>query len=97
MLCAYSPFHGPDEKELFKAIVENPVEYPRSMSSLVKSLLNGLLERDPEKRLGGVNVNKDESSIRSHPFFAETNWEKVENCQIEPPFKPKVVSSLQSY
>ncbi len=29
--------------------------------------------------------------IRSHPFFWEIDWDKLDNKQLEPPFKPHVV------
>lgn len=89
MLSAYSPFHGADEKELFSNIINCPVDYPRFLSPSVKSLLNGLFERDPEKRYGGKQQSEN---IRLHPFFFEVNWEKLERGEVEPPFKPRVVS-----
>ena len=45
-----------------------------------------LFERDPTRRLGIVG------NIRLHPFFKTINWPALERREIEPPFKPKVVS-----
>lgn len=90
MLCAYSPFHGSTEKELFSNITNAPVIYPSFLSHTVRSLFSGLLERDPEKRFGG----RQGDNIRLHPFFADISWEKLEKGEIEPPFKPKVVSRI---
>lgn len=89
MLCAFSPFQGCDEKDLFKNIVESEVEYPRSLSTQVKSLLNGLFQRDPENRLGS---SRAKPIIREHPFFGDLNWQKLENGLVEPPFVPNLVS-----
>lgn len=44
-----------------------------------------LFERDPSRRLGVVG------DIRAHPFFRAINWSALENREVEPPFKPKVV------
>ena len=52
-----------------------------------------LLERDTERRLGFV---EETSPIRDHPFFRDIDWVALEAKKLEPPFKPKVVStSLQ--
>ena len=45
-----------------------------------------LLQKDVTRRLGVV------SDIKRHQFFASIDFEKLEKRQIEPPFKPKVVS-----
>lgn len=51
-----------------------------------------LLERDTERRLG---FTEETSPIREHPFFKDIDWVALETKKIEPPFKPKVVSTLQ--
>jgi len=90
MLTGYSPFHGEDEEELFQAIQHHDVPYPNSISENSISCVKKLLERDPLKRLG--MKTSPYGDIRSHPFFSKIDWRKLENREIEPPFKPKVVS-----
>lgn len=51
-----------------------------------KSLLQGLLERDPTKRLG--STEEDASEIKRHPWFAKIDWAKLYKKELEPPFKP---------
>ena len=53
-----------------------------------------LLERDTERRLGFM---EETSPIREHPFFRDIDWVALEARKLEPPFKPKVVSTLQVY
>ena len=31
--------------------------------------------------------------MKSHPFFSEINWERLEGKQISPPFKPNLKNS----
>ena len=90
MLTGYSPFHGDDEEQLFQAIQEYEVLYPSTISEQSVSCVRFLLERDPVKRLG--MKTSPHGDIRLHPFFQKIDWTKLENRQIEPPFKPKVVS-----
>lgn len=90
MLTGYSPFHGEDEEELFHAIQHNDVIYPNNITSESIACLKALLEREPSKRLG-MKMSPF-GSIREHPFFAKIDWLKLENKELEPPFKPKVVS-----
>ena len=53
------------------------------------SLLYGLLERDPTKRLGcSEDLGADE--IRNHPFFSDINWSDVKVRAHQSVFKPKV-------
>jgi len=51
------------------------------------------MTKSPNKRLGCVKSHGGESAIRVHAFFhAKIDWDALENRQVEPPFKPKIVS-----
>jgi len=51
------------------------------------------MTKSPRKRLGCVKSHGGESAIRVHAFFHDKiNWDALENRQVEPPFKPKIVS-----
>ena len=76
---------------MYKKIVNNPLVFSDVVGSDDRSILTGLLSRDPLKRLG---VNGAEE-IRKHPFFHKhIDFAKLLAKKIQPPFKPKVASAV---
>eukprot|EP00063_Salmo_salar_P064804 XP_014039639.1 PREDICTED: serine/threonine-protein kinase Sgk1-like isoform X2 [Salmo salar] len=53
MLHGLSPFYSRSKAEMFENILHTPLQLHRSVSQSARSLLQGLLEKDCTKRLGG--------------------------------------------
>jgi hypothetical protein len=88
MLLQQSPFRGEDEDEIYDAILADEPLYPIHMPRDSVSILQKLLTREPDMRLGSGPTDAQE--IMSHAFFKGTNWEDVYAKRIAPPFKPTV-------
>jgi len=87
MLVGLPPFYSENINEMYELILKTPLKFPSFVPSDAQSLLKGLLERDPGKRLG--SGSSDYKEIKKHEFFAKIDWDKLYKRQIPPPFVPK--------
>jgi tRNA A-37 threonylcarbamoyl transferase component Bud32 len=94
MLVGVPPYYANNREQLFYNIEKAPLKIPSYLSNESKSLLKGLLQRNPTKRLGSGKGDSEE--IKSHPFFQGINWKDVENRKLKPPLvEPKVKLSAK--
>ena len=55
------------------------------LTNEAQQFIKDLLIKEKDERLGSRKNNKN---VKEHPFFESINWNKVENGELEPPFKP---------
>ncbi|KAL7878237.1 hypothetical protein AOLI_G00092110 [Acnodon oligacanthus] len=94
MMCGRLPFYNQDHERLFELILMEEIRFPRSLSPDAKSLLAGLLKKDPKQRLGGSS--DDAKEVMGHKFFVSINWQDVLQKKLIPPFKPQVTSETDT-
>ncbi|KAI5089271.1 serine/threonine-protein kinase N2 isoform X1 [Silurus meridionalis] len=88
MLVGESPFPGDDEEEVFDSIVNDEVRYPRFLSPESVSIIQKLLQKTPEKRLGAGE--QDANEVKSHRFFQGVDWAALLAKRVKPPFLPSI-------
>ncbi|KAH9969780.1 AGC/Akt protein kinase [Russula dissimulans] len=90
MLVGLPPFYDEITDKMYEKILRDPLVFPDEVSPSARSILTGLLTRDPAQRLG-VN-GADE--IKRHSFFEKIDWRRLAQKKIQPPFKPSVRSPV---
>lgn len=58
------------------------------MAGDIVQIFQGLLTKDPEKRLGAGP--KDALEVMAEPFFSNINFDDILNLRVEPPFVPEI-------
>ena len=83
MLVGITPFFANGKEGIFHNIEFGELKIPEFIKEDTASLLRGLLQKDPWKRLGGSI--KDAEEIKQHRYFKDVNWDDVYNKRIRPP------------
>ncbi|KAL4785549.1 kinase-like domain-containing protein [Aspergillus varians] len=94
MLLQQSPFRGEDEDEIYDAILADEPLYPIHMPRDSVSILQKLLTREPELRLGSGPTDAQE--VMSHAFFRNVNWDDIYHKRVPPPFMPTITSATDT-
>lgn len=90
MLLCQSPFKGEDEDDVFNAIEHDEVRYPISMPRQTVLILQALLTKEPELRLG--SGERDALDIMEHSYFLDVNFDDVLHMRLQPPYLPEITS-----
>ncbi|KAI6213357.1 hypothetical protein M3Y94_00140800 [Aphelenchoides besseyi] len=94
LMCGRLPFYSQQHDKLFEMILRSNLRFPSALSPEARSLLSGLLIKDPNARLGGGIDDYKEIQIQS--FFASVDWDKLYRKQIPPPFIPRLNGDMDT-
>ncbi|CDW72438.1 protein kinase domain containing protein [Stylonychia lemnae] len=74
MLCGYPPFEGDNNKEIFRRVLQQKLEFDpdewSEVSMEAKDLLEKMLQKEPAKRISAIDALK-------HPWFAISHSDKA--------------------
>lgn len=76
------------QSDITRRILTSSPSIPHYFSPSIRSLLTGLLQKDPTKRLG--SGPRGACNVKGHLFFKDVNWDDVLNKRVPSPFKPRV-------
>ncbi|XP_039054454.1 serine/threonine-protein kinase AtPK2/AtPK19-like isoform X2 [Hibiscus syriacus] len=88
MLTGQPPFTHANRQKLQQRIIQEKLKLPPFLTTEAHSLLKGMLQKEPSRRLGSGPGGGDE--IKKHKWFRSINWKKLEAREIQPKFKPDV-------
>ncbi|KAH6650689.1 kinase-like domain-containing protein [Chaetomium tenue] len=78
------PFYDNNAEKVQLNILNQPLEFPNSLPSLVTYILSKLLNQDPGQRSGAGGTVE----AKGHPFFEDIDWSKLMQRGYQPVFKP---------
>ena len=91
MLCGLPPFYVENLDKMYELIKTSTVKFPKRivLSEDAKDIIRKLLEKNPKKRLGSQRGIEE---IKSHPFFANIDFDLIVQKKIKAPFIPELSS-----
>jgi len=89
MLVGLPPFYNKNQHTMLCQIIKDPLKFPSSLkiSNEAKDLLNKLLEKSPDKRLGHEG---DATAIKQHPWFADLDFDALCDFKLKAPIVPEL-------
>jgi len=83
LIAGRPPFRGANQYLTIQKVKTAEVVYPEGFPSVARDLIDKLLKRDPEERLGA----KSYEQLKSHAFFSKIDWDNL-NDVTPPTFVP---------
>lgn len=88
MLSGKKPFVFPKGSKLRLDFFTKKVEMCNNFTEEAKDLISKFLTVEPKNRIG--YGSKGIENIKKHPYFANIDWEKLEERKLKPPFVPQI-------
>ncbi|KAF8555140.1 hypothetical protein OG21DRAFT_948454 [Imleria badia] len=91
MLTGITPFWANNHSDMYVRVLQDELQFPedRAMDQDTKSLIRGLLQRNPALRIC-------EPRIKRHPYFSMIDWSHVYYKRYIPPYIPPIDPSNAS-
>ncbi|PVV04076.1 hypothetical protein BB560_001432 [Smittium megazygosporum] len=86
MIAGYPPFYHKDHYILYERILGGRIHWPPKFDPLARHLVQKLTEHDLTRRFG--NLKSGANDIKSHIWFQEVPWDKLERQEIAAPLVP---------
>ncbi|KAH8094692.1 hypothetical protein BXZ70DRAFT_896561 [Cristinia sonorae] len=85
MLTGITPFWANNHSDMYFRVLQDELQFPddRTMDQDTKSLIRGLLQRNPALRM-------KEPRIKKHPYFSMIDWSHVYFKRYIPPYIPPI-------
>ena len=90
MIVGTTPYFHANKDQLFDNIINGKLKLPRTVTPEAKSLIIGLLNRNPTKRLGSTPGDEGAEQIMQHPFFLDINWQLLLEKKATGLFEPEM-------
>ncbi|KAI9314502.1 kinase-like domain-containing protein [Dichotomocladium elegans] len=90
MLTGDTPFRAANHKKTMDAIQNKKLQIPYYVTSEAKDLLNRLLRKNPNTRLGHGDDGTEQ--VKAHKWFKRVKWSQMEGREVQPPIVPIIVS-----
>ncbi|TYZ68897.1 hypothetical protein PybrP1_010966 [[Pythium] brassicae (nom. inval.)] len=89
MFVGRTPFKDENKAIMYRNIKEGYLYIPPELPEAAQALLAGLIERDPQKRLGANETVP--YSIMNHAFFDGVDWDALQRKHVQPEWVPDVI------
>lgn len=85
MLTGITPFWAETHADMYAKVLRDPLVFPedRVLDQDTKSILRGLLQRNPQLRM-------KEPRIKKHPYFSMIEWDHIFHKRYIPPYIPPI-------
>jgi serine/threonine protein kinase len=90
MLAGLPPFYDENKNRMYRAIMNEEVDFLGRFSAEACDLITRLLERSPAERLG--SGEGDARDIQQDPFFAPLDWNAVMSKSVTPEWVPQLAA-----
>lgn len=81
MMVGVPPFYDPVKTKMLDKIVYSEPKFPSAMDNDTKEFIQGLLCKDPSRRLGAKGIGE----IKRHQFMKGVEWNDLQRLRVMQP------------